>query len=181
MVDICCRAGVAMQVRDVASIAGISKLPSHRTSRSPLQSSFQGDSASVGCRSTNYVSLYSVSSSLCSSSGRQHARACFPPSASFSLPEESTPSAVRAAGGKVEAYFYSGKTSEQKSASKRGKWEIGSVIGAEKEAAEATVQSVPFAPWSNLGFKGGKRTDIKKILVLGAGMSKCTLHFTGRN
>lgn len=75
----------------------------------------------------------------------------------------------RSADGKPEVYFYGAKSA----AARRVQWGIGSVAGAEKETT-GTVASeldpLPFASWSNLGFKGGKRTDLKKILILGAGL-----------
>lgn len=68
-----------------------------------------------------------------------------------------------------EVYFYSGSAPGQSPAGgKRVKWEIGSVAGAEKEIAAGASPNGP--SWSNLGSDGGKRTDLKKILVLGAGL-----------
>ncbi|KAL3688817.1 hypothetical protein R1sor_015126 [Riccia sorocarpa] len=54
------------------------------------------------------------------------------------------------------------------------RWEIQSVLGAEKEVEQdVTSKNEVVLPsvgsWSNLGIRTGKRTDIKKILVLGAG------------
>lgn len=71
-----------------------------------------------------------------------------------------------------EAYFYSGSALGQSAAGgKRVEWEIASVAGAEKEAAaSSSSEDAPFASWSHLGFNGGKRNDLKKILVLGAGI-----------
>lgn len=71
----------------------------------------------------------------------------------------------------VEVFFYSGSAVGQSPAGgRRVKWEIGSVAGAEKEVAASSSEDAPFASWSNLGFNGGKRNDLKKILVLGAGL-----------
>ncbi|KAL2630853.1 hypothetical protein R1flu_015539 [Riccia fluitans] len=54
------------------------------------------------------------------------------------------------------------------------RWEIQSILGAEKEVEEeVTSKNGVVLPsvgsWSSLGLRTGKRTDIKKILVLGAG------------
>ncbi len=52
------------------------------------------------------------------------------------------------------------------------KWRVASVLGAEKEMAQPAIEpQKASADWSHLGFKGGKRMDLKKILILGAGMS----------
>jgi hypothetical protein len=52
------------------------------------------------------------------------------------------------------------------------KWRVASVLGAEKEVAQPAIEpQKASADWSHLGFKGGKRMDLKKILILGAGMS----------
>jgi hypothetical protein len=52
------------------------------------------------------------------------------------------------------------------------KWRVASVLGAEKEIAQPAIEpQKASADWSHLGFKGGKRLDLKKILILGAGMS----------
>jgi hypothetical protein len=84
-------------------------------------------------------------------------------------------SASAAAGGSgsgipdPEVYFYGSSALGQNAAGgKRVKWEIGSVAGAEKEAAASA--DAPVATWSHLGFNGGKRHDLKKILILGAGL-----------
>lgn len=51
------------------------------------------------------------------------------------------------------------------------KWRVASVLGAEKEVAQPAIEpQKASADWSHLGFKGGKRMDLKKILILGAGM-----------
>jgi len=50
------------------------------------------------------------------------------------------------------------------------KWRVASVLGAEKEMAQPAIEpQKASADWSHLGFKGGKRMDLKKILILGAG------------
>lgn len=75
----------------------------------------------------------------------------------------------RSADGKPEVYFYGAKSA----AARKVQWGIGSVAGAEKETmgtAASGLDPLPFASWSNLGFSGGKRTDLKKILILGAGL-----------
>ncbi|BFI33911.1 hypothetical protein AXG93_1587s1090 [Marchantia polymorpha subsp. ruderalis] len=65
------------------------------------------------------------------------------------------------------------KKTERKSAKR---WEIQSILGAEKQVEEevaSTTKNEVVLPsvgsWSSLGVRTGKRTDIKKILILGAG------------
>ena len=158
MVGVCSRAVVAaarpaLEVELKAAVAV--KHGSRRVRVTPVHSAFLGNAVplhrhSKACagarRAAGALSVAAAASGQSSSSSRR--------------PEAT-----------AEVYFYNASALGQSPpGGRRVNWEIGSVAGAEKEGAAFVSEDAPsFASWSNLGFNGGKRNDLKKILVLGAG------------
>lgn len=147
----------AMPAVEVAStLAGARKHASRRARVAPLQSAFLSTTVPLPCPSKTCIfptlrcAGRAVSVSAASGDSYSNSRRTSEP-----VPE---------------VYFYSpGALGQTPPGGKRIKWEIGSVAGEVKEMAPSSPDA-PFASWSNLGFNGGKRKDLKKILVLGAGL-----------
>ena len=154
MVGVCSR-GVVAAARPTVEVelksVGAGKHASRRMGVVPVQSAFLG----------NAVPLH------------RHSKACACAWRALSVDAvlgDSSSVSRRQPEAAPEIFFYSGSAPGQSPAGgKCVKWEIGSVAGAEKASAASLSEDAPFASWSNLGFTGGKRNDLKKILVLGAG------------
>uniref|UniRef100_A0A7I4BT49 Carbamoyl phosphate synthase arginine-specific large chain, chloroplastic n=1 Tax=Physcomitrium patens TaxID=3218 RepID=A0A7I4BT49_PHYPA len=152
-----CRHRVVAATMPVLEIASTSTGARSHASRgvrmAPLQSAFLGSAVPLRHRSKicTFSRRASRASSICSASGGSSSSSCRMP--------EPVP----------EVFFYSGSAVGQNPAGgKRINWKIASVAGEVKEMA-ASFEDAPFASWSNLGHNEGKRKDLRKILVLGAG------------
>jgi hypothetical protein len=163
MVGVCSHGVVAaampaMEVASKAAGAGKHGLRQARVAPSPLQSAFLGNAAQRHLKSCGLA--------------RRAAGGAVSVVAAASSSGDSGSAARRAPEETAEVFFYSGSVlGHSPAGGRRVKWEIGSVAGAEKEAAASSPsEDAPFASWSHLGFNGGKRNDLKKILVLGAGL-----------
>lgn len=153
-----CRHRVVAATMPVLEIASTSTGARSHASRgvrmAPLQSAFLGSAVPLRHRSKicTFSRRASRASSICSASGGSSSSSCRMP--------EPVP----------EVFFYSGSAVGQNPAGgKRINWKIASVAGEVKEMA-ASFEDAPFASWSNLGHNEGKRKDLRKILVLGAGL-----------